>query len=113
MKIIENIKTYLEYRKYPKYFVNRGVCVYDRCYFSLYKNPQQHPEYDWCYSVESLCMFDAKVRWIRNNKFGYPKDNLYKRIWTFKELIRIRRLFKLNSTSRTLNSDMTPLKEIE
>jgi len=104
--MINKILQIIQYYKFPKYYINKGVSI-NRTYFSLLKHAKQHPEFSWAYSVIK-CYNDG---WKRNDDYGYDKSNVYMRIWTFKGLIKARRNFKHKSCSETMNSNFTQLKD--
>lgn len=103
------IKAY-RYFRYPKYAIFKGIQIEDRAYFSMAKNLKQSGEYGRAYSVERFSLpYDG---WKRSRDYELWKDNLFLRIWTFKQLIRVVRILKQKGYSETRHESFwKPIKE--
>ena len=95
--IVEKIKKCYRYYKFPKYAIFKGVSVY-KTYFFLGKDLESHEEYYWCYSLRKKTFM--KKSWIRVEE-GYRKDNIFIRIWTLKELLKVARIFKKENSLKS------------
>jgi hypothetical protein len=84
------LKKIIKYYKYPKYAVFIGCKIDDRALFSLAKNLQKGTIASYAYSVELRHL----GKWERPYDHEKLKSCLFIRIWTYKQLIQVARIFK-------------------
>ena len=82
----------IDYWLHPKYVVMRGIKIENRMIMYIGANP-----------VYSKDDHGNKTVSFSNCDFNYYATNIYKRIWTLKELIKWRRL--IGKTSRCLRKN--------
>lgn len=100
------IKKLINYYKYPKYVVMRGIKIDDRALYFLGKNAVQSLEYAGAWSLVTNDQTGNR-NWLRT--YEYFKSNKYKRIWTMKQLRGVRR--KLGKNCRAVLRDgLKPLE---
>ena len=78
----------LRYFHKPRYVIMKGICVEDRCLLYLGVNA----EYSKDDYNNTLVSFSNRKQIYGGERYFYYSNRLYKRIWTFKQLIRWRRL---------------------
>ena len=95
IKMISKIKDIYNYWKNPKYMVMKGVCIDDRCVLFIGAYPTcPHKYKDKEIKIQGYCD-EAYLKFLvefKNQEFTYYKSNKLCTIWTFKELIKWRRL---------------------
>jgi len=72
---------FIDYWLHPKYVVMRGVKIENRMIMFIGANP-----------VFFETLSGDKILRFSNNRSAFYKGNIYKRIWTYRELIKWRRL---------------------
>jgi len=89
----------IDYWLHPKYVVMRGIKIENRMIMFIGSNP-----------VFSETLSGDKILRFSNNSAAFYKDNIYKRIWTYRELIKWRRL--IGKTTRCLRVNLLLVERV-
>jgi len=99
MNLVSNIIKLYKYWMNPKYRIMKGVCIYYRCILFIGVTPIVPKDIKREYKIHGYCDEDFYKRHyisFKNQDYTYSKSNKLCTIWTFKQLIKWRRLLPKN-----------------
>jgi len=100
MNLIDRIKKLYNYYKNPKYMIMKGIQINNRAIMFLGAtpiSPRDREEEMKTHGYIDESYQKLKIS-FKNQKYTYYKSNVHKVIWTFKELIRWRRMLPKNDS---------------
>ncbi len=89
----------IDYLLHPKYVVMRGIKIENRMIMFIGSHP-----------VFSETLSGDKILRFSNNNAVFYKKNIYKRIWTYRELIKWRRL--IGKTTMCLRANLFSIERV-
>ena len=94
--IFNKLAKAIEYYKNPRYVIIKGVTNDNRAIMSLCARPVYPPHiYQESITIYGYCcdsVLDSYVSYKNQKKLSWHKDKVYKKIWTFKELRKWRKM---------------------
>ena len=89
----------IDYWLHPKYVVMRGIKIEKRMIMFIGAHP-----------VCAETLSGDKILRFSNNDATFYKDNIYKRIWTYRDLIKWRRL--IGKTTKCLRVNLLSIERV-
>jgi len=93
--MIDKIKNIYEYYKNPKYRIMKGVCINNRCVLFMGAYPIKPKDIAKSYKIHGYCdedFYNKHYISFENQNYTYSKSNRLCTIWTFRQLIKWRRI---------------------